>query len=86
LSNLSARVDTLVIGGGMANTFFAAQGHSVGTSLCEDAMLDTARAIMAEAEKQGCAILLPRDVVHWPRICRRTRREIVSSMPCLMIK
>ena len=63
LGNLSARVDTLVIGGGMANTFLAAQGHAIGTSLCEDAMLDTARAIMVEAEKQGCAILLPRDVV-----------------------
>jgi phosphoglycerate kinase len=63
LGNLSARVDTLVIGGGMANTFLAAQGHTIGTSLCETAMLDTARAIMGEAEKQGCTILLPRDVV-----------------------
>ena len=61
LGNLSAKVDVLVIGGGMANTFLAAQGHSVGTSLCEDAMLDTARAIMAEADKQGCKILLPSD-------------------------
>ena len=56
LGNLSAKVDTLVIGGGMANAFLAAQGHTVGKSLCEDAMLDTARAIMAEAEKQGCHI------------------------------
>ncbi|CAI8182434.1 MAG: Phosphoglycerate kinase [Alphaproteobacteria bacterium] len=63
LGNLSAKTDTLVIGGGMANTFLAAQGHNVGTSLCEDSMLDTARAIMAEAEKQDCTILLPRDAV-----------------------
>jgi phosphoglycerate kinase len=63
LSNLSAKVDTLVIGGGMANTFLAAQGHSVGKSLCEDAMLDTAREIMTGAQKRGCTILLPSDVV-----------------------
>ena len=63
LSNLSAKVDTLVIGGGMANTFLAAQGHSVGKSLCEDAMLDTAREIMAGAQQRGCTILLPSDVV-----------------------
>ncbi len=63
LGNLSAKTDILVIGGGMANTFLAAQGHSVGTSLCEDSMLETARAIMAEAETQGCTILLPRDAV-----------------------
>jgi len=63
LSNLSANVDTLVIGGGMANTFIAAQGHNIGTSLCEDTMLDTAREIMASAEQHGCHILLPNDVV-----------------------
>ena len=63
LSNLSAKVDTLVIGGGMANTFLAAQGHGVGTSLCEDTMLDTARDILREADAQGCRILLPSDVV-----------------------
>jgi phosphoglycerate kinase len=63
LSNLSANVDTLVIGGGMANTFIAAQGHNIGTSLYEDTMLDTAREIMASAEQHGCHILLPNDVV-----------------------
>ena len=63
LGNLSAKTDILIIGGGMANTFLAAQGHSVGTSLCEDSMLATARTIMAEAETQGCTILLPRDAV-----------------------
>ena len=63
LGNLSAKTDILIIGGGMANTFLAAQGHNVGTSLCEDSMLETARAIMAEAKTQGCTILLPRDAV-----------------------
>jgi phosphoglycerate kinase len=79
LGNLSARVDTLVIGGGMANTFLAAQGHSVGTSLCEDAMLDTARAIMAEADKQGCTILLPQDAAIGPAFAAGQEAEIVSA-------
>jgi phosphoglycerate kinase len=79
LGNLSARVDTLVIGGGMANTFLAAQGHSVGTSLCEDAMLDTARAIMAEADKQGCTILLPQDAAIAHAFAAGQEAEIVSA-------
>ena len=63
IGNLSRKVDTLIIGGGMANTFLAAQGVEVGTSLCETGMLDTARAITAEAEANGCRILLPKDGV-----------------------
>ncbi len=63
LMNLVAKVDTLVIGGGMANTFLAAQGHNVGKSLCEHELADTARNILAEAEKRNCAILLPVDGV-----------------------
>ncbi|MBX9456401.1 MAG: phosphoglycerate kinase [Rhizobium sp.] len=63
LQNLVKRVDALVIGGGMANTFLAAQGINVGKSLCEHDLADTARAIMAEAESAGCAIVLPTDGV-----------------------
>lgn len=63
LGNLSRKVDVLVIGGGMANTFLAAQGHDIGKSLCEDAMLDTARAILSAAEANQCRIMLPVDVV-----------------------
>ena len=63
LSNLIGRVDTLVIGGGMANTFLAAQGLDVGTSLAEHDMAGTAREIMDEARTGGCRILLPSDVV-----------------------
>ncbi|MEL7344801.1 MAG: phosphoglycerate kinase, partial [Pseudomonadota bacterium] len=63
LGNLVEKVDTLVIGGGMANTFLAADGLEIGTSLAERDMLDTARAIKAKAEKAGCTILLPSDVV-----------------------
>lgn len=63
LSNLVKKVDALVIGGGMANTFIAARGVSVGKSLCEHDLAETARQIMAEAEKAGCAIVLPVDGV-----------------------
>jgi phosphoglycerate kinase len=63
LENLVEKVDLLVIGGGMANTFLAAQGIEVGTSLCEHDMADTARAIMQKAHIQGCEIILPSDVV-----------------------
>ena len=59
LGNLIGKVDTLVIGGGMANTFLAAQGIDVGKSLCEHDLAETAREIMAKAEAAGCAILLP---------------------------
>ncbi len=66
LSNLIEKVDALVIGGGMANTFLAAQGHDVGKSLCEHELAQTARDIMAKAEKTKCAIILPVDaVVGW---------------------
>ncbi|MGU3399598.1 phosphoglycerate kinase [Brucellaceae bacterium D45D] len=66
LSNLIEKVDALVIGGGMANTFLAAQGHDVGKSLCEHDLAPTAREIMAKAEKTKCAIILPVDaVVGW---------------------
>ena len=61
LGNLVKRVDTLVIGGGMANTFLAAQGKAVGRSLCEHDLADTARRILAEAG--NCRIVLPVDAV-----------------------
>ncbi|MGB8622854.1 MAG: phosphoglycerate kinase [Paracoccaceae bacterium] len=63
LGNLVGRVDYLVIGGGMANTFLAAQGVDVGKSLAEHDMTGTARDIMEKAERAGCAIILPSDVV-----------------------
>ncbi|KLN60019.1 phosphoglycerate kinase [Kiloniella spongiae] len=63
LSNLVGKVDVLVIGGGMANTFLNAQGIEVGRSLCEHEMADTARAILKEAEAQNSKVMLPSDVV-----------------------
>jgi phosphoglycerate kinase len=63
LGNLLAKVDILVIGGGMANTFLAARGHPVGKSLCEHDLLPTARDILAKAKSQGREIVLPVDAV-----------------------
>jgi phosphoglycerate kinase len=63
LGNLIKRVDVLVIGGGMANTFLAAQDIEVGKSLCERDQLGTARDILKSASQTGAAILLPNDVV-----------------------
>jgi phosphoglycerate kinase len=63
LQNLVKKVDALVIGGGMANTFVAAQGVDVGKSLCEHDLADTARKIMEEAKSAGCTIVLPVDGV-----------------------
>jgi phosphoglycerate kinase len=63
LQNLVKRVDALVIGGGMANTFLAAQGINVGKSLCEHDLAETAKAILAEAKTAGCDIVLPVDGV-----------------------
>tara|TARA_R110002051_G_scaffold14460_2_gene46794 strand:+ start:6433 stop:7647 length:1215 start_codon:yes stop_codon:yes gene_type:complete len=63
LGNLVGKVDHLVIGGGMANTFLAAQGIGVGQSLCEHDLAETARDILSKAEAAGCEIILPRDIV-----------------------
>ena len=63
LGNLTGKVDRLVIGGGMANTFLNAKGVAVGKSLCEHDMAEAARAIMEQAEKAGCELVLPVDAV-----------------------
>ncbi|CCZ21720.1 phosphoglycerate kinase [Acetobacter sp. CAG:977] len=63
LGNLVSKVDVLVIGGGMANTFLYAQGVNVGNSLCEKEMADTAREILEKAKAAHCEIVLPTDVV-----------------------
>ncbi|MEO0978787.1 MAG: phosphoglycerate kinase [Pseudomonadota bacterium] len=63
LENLVSKVDMLVIGGGMANTFLAAKGTDVGKSLCEHDLADTAKKIMAAADAANCEIVLPDDAV-----------------------
>ncbi|MCP1200172.1 phosphoglycerate kinase [Notoacmeibacter sp. MSK16QG-6] len=63
LTNLVKKVDAVVVGGGMANTFLAANGTDVQASLCEAELGQTAREIEAEAEKAGCSVVLPVDAV-----------------------
>lgn len=63
LNNLVRKIDILVLGGGMANTFLAAQGYPMGKSLCERDMKEQAAAIMHTAQGAGCKIILPSDAV-----------------------
>ncbi|KQI69666.1 phosphoglycerate kinase [Loktanella sp. 3ANDIMAR09] len=82
LSNLVEKVDTLIIGGGMANTFLAASGIDVGKSLCEHDLADTARAIAQKAADRGCEILLPRDVVVAREFKAGADNETVKTEDC----
>ncbi|MCB1553452.1 MAG: phosphoglycerate kinase [Xanthomonadales bacterium] len=66
LSSLLGKVDQLIVGGGIANTFLAAAGHPVGKSLCEHDLIPTAKQIMADAHARGADIPLPLDVVVAP--------------------
>jgi phosphoglycerate kinase len=66
LASLVSKVDQLIVGGGIANTFIAAQGHGVGKSLVEPDLVDTARQIMADAKARGAEIPVPTDVVVAP--------------------
>ena len=63
LSSLVGKVDQLIVGGGIANTFIAAEGHGVGKSLYEADLIDTAKQIMADAKARGADIPVPTDVV-----------------------
>lgn len=77
LGNLVSRVDYLIIGGGMANTFLYAQGLSVGKSLCEKEMADTARAILEKAKAAGCHIVLPVDAVVAAEFAENAANKVV---------
>ena len=61
INNLLDKVDTLIVGGGMAYTFFKAMGHTVGESICEDDKVDLAKEMLAKAEERGVKFLLPVD-------------------------
>ncbi len=82
LGNLVAKVDNLVIGGGMANTFLAAQGIDVGKSLCEHDMTDTAVEILEKAKAEGCTIVLPTDVVVAREFKANADNETVAADAC----
>ncbi|WP_192966457.1 phosphoglycerate kinase [Phycobacter azelaicus] len=82
LSNLITKVDYLVIGGGMANTFLVAKGHSVGKSLAERIMKDTAAEIIAKAEGAGCQIILPSDVVVAETFASHVPYQVLPADQC----
>ena len=84
LGNLVTKVDHLVIGGGMANTFLVAQGIDVGKSLAEREMAETAREILEKAQAAGCAIHLPVDVVVAREFKAGADNEVVGQTECPM--
>jgi len=79
LEALLDRVQTLLIGGGMANTFLKAQGHEIGRSLVEDEMLATARAVMDKAAGRGIELLIPTDVMVTDALHNPSIVEVVAS-------
>ena len=82
LGNLIPKVDQIIIGGGMANTFLAAQGMDVGKSLAEHDLADTARAIMERAKAAGCELILPVDVVVAWEFAANAENETVAADAC----
>ncbi len=79
LLNLIGKADILAVGGGMANTFLFAKGVSVGKSLCEPDLADTARDIMSQAAAKGCDIVLPTDVVVAKELKENADRDVKSA-------
>ncbi|MBQ7392808.1 MAG: phosphoglycerate kinase [Lentisphaeria bacterium] len=76
--NLLTKVDTLIIGGGMAYTFLAAQGHKIGNSLCEADQMDYAREMIADAEKRGVKLLLPVDSIEADKFDAEANTKVVG--------
>jgi len=76
LEALLAKVDTLIVGGGIANTLLAATGIAVGKSLCEHDMLEVARTFLERARARGRMIVLPADVVVAPECVATAHGEV----------
>lgn len=79
IGNLLQKVDTLLIGGGMAYTFYKAQGYSVGDSVCEEDKLDLARELLKKAEENGVKMVLPVDNVVGKEFAENTDSQIVKA-------
>jgi len=78
LENLVTKVDTLIIGGGMANTFLHARGVAIGKSLCETALAETVGRIEKAAAASGCTLLLPRDAVVAKQFAANTANRVAG--------
>jgi phosphoglycerate kinase len=83
LSNILKKVDKLMIGGGMANTFLKAEGSEIGHSLVEDEQLDTARSVIDRARERGVQLLLPADVIAAEKVAADARfiTTAVNAVP-----
>ena len=79
INNLIDKVDTLIIGGGMAYTFFKAQGHDIGTSLCEEDKLDLANEMVAKAKAKGVNFMIPVDNVVATEYDENAENKVVMS-------
>jgi len=79
LKNLITRMDTILVGGGMANTFLRAQGHPVGRSAVEEDLIGTAAEVLSAATAKGCSLMLPVDVVVGSAIAAGARTGLVDS-------
>ncbi len=79
VNNLLQKVDTLIIGGGMAYTFLKAMGHQIGSSLCEDDQLDYAKDMIAKAKEKGVNFLLPVDTVAADKFDAEANTQIVDA-------
>lgn len=79
LTNLVSRVDMIIVGGGMANTFLYAQGLQVGKSLCEPDFVETVGAILDRAAETGCRIVLPTDVVVAAEFAEGAENRVVEA-------
>ena len=79
INNLIEKVDTLIVGGGMAYTFFKAQGYDIGTSICENDKLDLAKGLMEKAAAKGVSLLLPVDNKVGKEYDENTEAKFVDS-------
>jgi len=79
IENLIDKVDTLIIGGGMAYTFFKAKGYNIGTSICEDDKVDLAKSLLEKAQSKGVKLLLPVDNVVGKEFKNDTEFKVVDS-------
>ncbi len=79
LKSLLEKMDVLILGGGMANTFLKAKGLSIGNSICEDSLLDEARALMTSADQLNKKIMLPVDVVIADKFANDAQRRVAAA-------
>lgn len=79
ITNLLTKVDTLIVGGGMAYTFFAANGHNIGTSICEEDKIDMAKEMMNSAKEKGVNFLIPIDNVVADKYAEDADHKVVDS-------